>query len=99
MRLTLSRSGGFAGIPRPAVKLDTAQASSTLTKRIQSLLERAGFLSLAADLGPPKQPDRFQYSLNVQMDDGTQHTVSFSEDSASEPLLDLVQLISASGRR
>lgn len=91
MRLTLTRSGGFAGLVRPPVTHDTAELPPASRAEVEKLVARARFFELPATLtvGAP-QPDRFQHSLTIAADDGRQHTVSFSEEAASEELSRLV---------
>jgi len=91
MRLTLVRSGGFAGLRRPPCTVDTAGLAPAAARRIADQLNRADFFRLKADLGPPAGTDRFQYSLTVEHPDGRNHTVSFSEDNAHPALVELAR--------
>ena len=94
MRLTFVRSGGFAGIRRPPVTHDTARLAPAARAEVENLVARARFFELPSTLsvGAP-HPDRFQLILTVAADDGREHTVSFSEEAASEELSRLVAVL------
>jgi hypothetical protein len=100
MQLTLTRSGGVAGIRPPPKVLDTAGLSVATSQHIEELLGKANFFALPADL-PERSPgaDNFQHSLTVRQADGRVHTVTFSEASASEPLRELKRLVRDQAKR
>jgi len=93
-QLTLARSGGVAGIRPPPKVLDTAGLSDAAARHIDELLETSGFFKLPAEL-PERSPgaDNFQHSLTVRHAGGREHTVTFTEASASEALRELKRLV------
>ena len=100
MRLTLTRSGGFAGLLPPPVTLDTAALSRAVAKRIEGLVASAGFFSLSHTLAAPtRQPDRLQFTVRIVNDDGREHTVTCDEEAASEPFLELVRTVQKATRK
>ena len=94
MRVTLARSGGFAGIlPRP-VSLDTAALPRAVARRIEELVAATDFFGMPSQLAAPRrQPDRFQFTVRVATDDGRVHTVTCDEEVAPEPFLELVRTV------
>lgn len=82
MRISLERSGGFAGV-RLACTVDTSSLPPAEAARLEHLVARAGLDAL-----PPtaiNEPDRFEYRLEV--DD---QTFTFGERqvrAALRPLL------------
>jgi hypothetical protein len=100
MRLTLSRSGGFAGLLPPPVTLDTAALSRAAAKRVEQLVAAADFFNLPNRLAAPKrQPDRLQFTLMITTDDGREHTVVGDEEAASESFLELVRIVRKATRK
>ncbi len=99
MRLTLSKSGGFAGIQRPPVTVDTTDLSTAEAERLRRLLDEARFFDLPKRPETANQPDRFQYKLQVVPDKGTPRTLTFDESNAPAPLLELVRSIPRTTRK
>jgi hypothetical protein len=94
MRLTLIRSGGFAGLLRPPVTVDTADLPRAAAKQIEGLVASAGFFNLPHTLAAPtRQPDRLQFSLRIVNDDCREHTVTCDEEVAPESFLDLIRTV------
>jgi hypothetical protein len=93
MRLTLTRSGGFAGLIRPPVTLDTSTLTAAEARKIESLLESARFFQLPSVNAAPAQPDRFQFTLTVEQPDGARHSATFGEQDASQDLQEIIQRI------
>jgi hypothetical protein len=93
MRLTLTRSGGFAGLQLPPVTVDTATLPPAVAQQCAALLAAADFFAFTPGPGAPHQADRFRYTLAVVMDDGRERAVDFGEENAPAPLLQLVQLL------
>ncbi len=89
MKVRLERSGGFANLHRTV----TVDAAALAPERAEELRR----LVAAADLGRFSQnptplagrPDRFVYRLTIE-DESAGHTVTVSEDAASENLQRLV---------
>ena len=100
MRLTLTRSGGFAGLLPPPVTLDTAALPGNVAKRIEGLVASAGFFNLPRTLAAPtRQPDRLQFTVRIVNDDGQEHTVTCDEEVAPEPFLELVRAVQKAARK
>jgi len=94
MRVTLTRSGGFAGILPPPVTLDTAALPRGAAKQIEELVASAVFFNLPHTLAAPiRQPDRLQFTVRIVNDDGREHTVTCDEEVASKPFLKLVRTV------
>ena len=100
MRITLTRSGGFAGILPPPVALDTAALPPGVARRIEELVASANFFNLPRTLAAPaRQPDRLQFTVRIVDDDGREHTVTCDEEAASEPFLELVRAVQKATRK
>jgi hypothetical protein len=99
MRLTLTRSGGFAGLLPPPVTVDTAALPRATAERLEELVVQANFANLPPMLAAPtRQPDRLQFSLRVAQDDGRAHTVTCDEEVAPESFLELVRAVQKAAR-
>lgn len=100
MRLTLTRSGGFAGLLPPPITLDTAALPHAVAKRIEGLMASANFFNLPRTLAAPtRQPDRLQFTVCVVSDDGQEHTVTCDEEMAPESFLELVRTVQKATRK
>jgi hypothetical protein len=93
MRITLIRSGGFAGLRRPPVVVDTTELTSDDVRQLEACFAAASFYKLKPVSGSSAQPDRFHYSISVDDHASARHSVDFSEADAPPALLDLVKLI------
>ncbi|BAU08827.1 hypothetical protein NIES592_23790 [Fischerella major NIES-592] len=92
MRISLQRTGGFAGISKKAI-IDTANLSPEETQQLYQLLEAANFYSLPPKINAPaNQPDRFQYTLTVE-ENNQQHTLIVGEAALSETLKRLIEWV------
>ena len=92
LRISVVRSGGFAGIRRPLGTIDTAGLSEQEAVRLRELVERSGFFDLPAVLPAANEElrDQFSYTVSVR---GSQreHTVHPTEGSVVQPLVDFVR--------
>jgi len=85
VRITLKRSGGFAGI-RTTASLDFSNLPKKKVAEAQALIDAAKFFDLPASIRPQRpQPDRFQFDLTIETDDRA-HTVSIAEEATSKEL-------------
>lgn len=98
MRLTLTRSGGFAGLQRPPLTVDTEDMPPAQARLCEQLLREVRFFELPTRQAEPEQPDRFQYAIEVVGECGPAHTVTFGEAGAPALLLELARLIQKSSR-
>jgi len=99
MRVTLTRSGGFAGIQRPPVVLDTAALPPARAAEGRAVFEKVPFPTLPAAIKGKPQPDRFSYGLEVEAEDGRRHRVSFGEADASRELMAFVRWVEAAAKK
>ena len=98
MRMTVSRTGGFAGLRPPPAVLDTATLAGAAKKRVEQLVAACGFFDLpVTPTGAGKSADQFLHRLTIAHDDGREHTVEFTADAVSGPLRDLLHLVRAGG--
>lgn len=97
MRLTLERSGGFAGIRRPPLVVDTAQLGTTAARRLETLVSAAAFFERPEHLpGSGRGADRFEYFLDVVSDDGRRHALRVAEEALDDSLRALIDGIERS---
>ena len=97
MRITVSRSGGFAGIRPPPIMLDTASLAGAAKKRVEQLVAECGFFELPATLAASvKSADQFLHHITIAGDDGREHSVTLPADAASAPLRDLLHFVRSS---
>ncbi|MGC8991888.1 MAG: protealysin inhibitor emfourin [Verrucomicrobiia bacterium] len=99
MRLTLSRSGGFAGIRRPPITVDTGDLAPDEAALLEKLISDARLLDLASHAPATRQPDRFEYTIEAVPDNGLPHTVTIGEADAPPPLIELVRTIEQIAKR
>ena len=100
MRITLTRSGGFAGLLPPPLTLDIAALPRGGARHIEQLVTSADFFNLPHTVAAPvRQPDRWQFTLRIVSDDGRDHTVTCDEEAASEPFLELVRAVQQATRK
>ena len=100
MRITLMRSGGFAGIRPPPLTLDTAALPSAVAGPIEDMVASAGFFTLPPRLETTtRQPDRLQFTVTISNDDGAQHTVTCDEEAAPKPFIELVRAVQKAARK
>lgn len=96
MRITVTRSGGFAGLRERIADIETTELPEVDASRIRTLVERCAFFSLPETMvGTELGADRFGYQITVR-EGPREHSVSFSEDD-SPALTPLRELVSALG--
>jgi hypothetical protein len=96
MRVTVRRSGGFAGT-RVTKAVDEADLSPEQAGELRQILGEAE-LSAApetVDAGPHR--DRFQYTVTVEADDGSR-SVTAGEATAPPSLRRLIDWVMRTGR-
>ena len=93
MRVTLERTGGFAGIKRTAVA-DTDQLNGETAQKLLELAEQSEFFALPTTIiSKGIQPDRFEYTLTVNDGDRV-HTVTVGESAQPDSLRQLTEFVS-----
>lgn len=98
MRMTMERTGGFAGISITK-EVDTNTLPDNEAKQLRQLVDAADFFRLPKTIkSNSPQPDRFQYQLTVE-DNGKQHTVEVSEQAVPGTLRPLIEWLMAAARK
>jgi hypothetical protein len=92
MKISLKRTGGYAGLEEEVAAVDTSRLEPGAARRVEGLVGSAGFFGLpAVGLDDAVGADMFRYSLTVS-DGGREHTASFVEGSLSAaPLSGLIE--------
>ncbi len=93
MRVSVERSGGFAGISQTN-SVSTDQLPAEEAKNVVNLVEAAGFYELPSIIRSTEPGgDRFQYKITVENERGT-HTVQVDEAAVPpglQPVLNWVK--------
>jgi hypothetical protein len=96
MRVTVERSGGFAGIVKTAI-VDEDELSPDEARTMGELVRALGPAEQAGDTDTP-QRDRFEYAVTVETNEGPR-TITASEAEASAPLRRLIDWVTATAGR
>ena len=95
MKISIVRSGGFAGLTEALGDLDTAQLTPVQAREIEALVEAARFFELPGELpSDAVGADYIHYEVTVT--DGTRHhAVRFVDDQSarSRPLTTLIERV------
>lgn len=96
MRITVARSGGYAGIVEEPTTIDTEDLDAATAERLEDIVNEIGFFTLPAQTGGGGA-DMFTYEISVSDDTGRTHVVSFVDDGSQEtaPLRRLVEAVTA----
>ncbi|MBE9012332.1 hypothetical protein IQ250_19220 [Pseudanabaenaceae cyanobacterium LEGE 13415] len=89
--VTLEQSGGFAGLMLTKT-VNTQTLSPAEAQQLEALVEESNFFQLSSIEEASPQPDRFGYTLSVEVD-GRSHSVQFSETNMPEKVRSLVEWI------
>ncbi|HLQ50428.1 MAG TPA: protealysin inhibitor emfourin [Terriglobales bacterium] len=94
MKITVKRTGGFAGLTENITDLDTSQLESGTAEKVAAKVRKIGFFDYPAVLAAGAVgADMYQYEVTVT-DGPRHHSVAFSEGAPeAAPLLDLVQTL------
>ncbi|MGD0017519.1 MAG: protealysin inhibitor emfourin [Verrucomicrobiia bacterium] len=85
MRITFTRSGGFAGVRLRAV-VNEEELSAETAAQLRQLVDEADCFRLPGEISADrKQPDRFQYELLLE--DGEHHNSILVDEEAAPPAL------------
>jgi hypothetical protein len=90
MEIQFEKSGGYAGIRRPATTIPVNSLPAAEAAEWRRLVEDADFFNLPERLPAAPGADRFQYQVTVDMDGG-RHSVQVTEGAippALKPLID-----------
>ena len=93
MRISVQRSGGFAGLTDNIANVDTSQLDPETEAKVSAKVASIGFFDYPAEVTGPVGADMYRYEITVT-DGAKRHSVTFVE-SANEAagLLDLVQTL------
>lgn len=96
MKITVKRSGGFAGLTENIADLDTSQLDRETADKIAAQVASAGFFDYPAEAaGGAVGADMYRYEITVT-DGARHHKVSFAESAPeAAALLDLVNTLQA----
>jgi hypothetical protein len=84
MRITVKRSGGFAGLSEELASVDTADLEAERAEQIEQLVGDISFFDLPTELSPDEVgADQFRYEITVS-DDGREHTVTYQDNGGAE---------------
>ena len=96
MRVTLEQSGGFAGLLITKT-IDQNDLSPTEAQQLEQLVKESNFFQLTSIVESSPQPDRFGYTLSVEMN-GRSHSIDVSETNMSEKVRSLLEWVQARSR-
>lgn len=99
MKISVERSGGFAGLTEKIASVDTKELVRAKAEPLEKLIERVGFFGLPAVMtGNAVGADQFKYEITVE-DGARHHSVAFVEDDSPQtaPLRGLVKQLQAGG--
>jgi emfourin len=92
MRISLVRSGGFAGL-RLEATVDTSALDPEIAQRFHKLVEAADLFSLSEPtINVKSEPDRFRYTLTID-DKGREHSITFEERRVPEAVQPLFEAV------
>ena len=97
MKISVTRSGGFAGLTDEVSGVDTAQLDTAARQKLEQAVRRVNFFELPARLpGEPIGADLFAYRVTVR-DGAREHSVTFSgEEGAAAALRELLAAVTGS---
>lgn len=82
MRISVKRTGGFAGVTEELASVDTASLNRASALQLEQMVREARFFDLPAEIpGTTIGADLFRYEVTVTEGD-RQHTVAFADDGA-----------------
>jgi hypothetical protein len=95
MRISVRRSGGFAGIEEEVGSIDTASLAPDTRDEVEALVRQADFFALPAAVEGEVGADQFRYEVTVE-DGGRAHTVTFVGDEGPQ-VAALRRIVGAAG--
>jgi hypothetical protein len=97
LRISIERSGGFAGITMRTT-IDEKDVAPDEALKLRQLVEETDFFNLPGKMiSRSPQPDRFQYDLKLE-ESGRGHTVTVSEEVLPEKLKPLIKWLMEKAR-
>ena len=97
MKISVTRSGGFAGVTDEIGSVDTVQLDDAARQKLEQGVRRMKFFELPARLpGEPVGADLFAYRVTVR-DGPREHSVTFTgEEGAAATLRELLVAVAGS---
>jgi len=97
MKISVTRTGGFAGLTDEVSAVDTAQLDTAARQKLEQAVRRVNFFELPARLpGEPIGADLFAYRVTVR-DGAREHSVTFTgEEGAAAALRELLAAVTGS---
>jgi len=97
MKISVTRTGGFAGVTDEVGSVDTAQLDAAARQKLEQDVRRVNFFELPARLpGEPVGADLFAYRVTVS-DGPREHSVTFTgEEGAAATLRELLVAVAGS---
>ncbi|MCX8108870.1 MAG: hypothetical protein N3G20_08705 [Verrucomicrobiae bacterium] len=99
MRIIITRFGGFAGIRKPPVVVDTHDLSPQEAAELERLISASRLFEIREGQCASIHADRFEYRIEIFPDEGQPHAFTISEANAPESLLELVAIVQQIGKR
>ena len=98
MKISIERSGGFAGMTT-SYEADVDTLSAEERAVVNELVSAAEFFALPSSIITPNDTsaDRFSYRITIESADGT-HTVETNDASVPDSLMPLIEWVSEQGR-
>lgn len=91
MRVTLEQSGGFAGLMITKT-INTQDLSPSEAQQLEEMVRESNFFQLNSISEAFPQPDRFGYTLSIEME-GRTHSIDISETNMPESVKPIVEWI------
>jgi hypothetical protein len=94
MRISVTRTGGYAGLTEELGAADTSQLDAAARQTLEQAVRAMNFFELPARLpGEPVGADFLTYVVTVQ-DGQREHNVTFTgEEATAAPLRDLIATV------
>ena len=96
MRVTVERSGGFAGIPVTR-SVEEAGLPPDQAKTMAELIQAVDLSGHAETAHEGPQRDRFQYTVTIETSEGS-HTLTVGEAEAPVPLRRLIDWVTSTAK-
>ena len=82
MKITIKRTGGYAGLDEEVAAIDTAQLAPEKARQVAAAINQANFFTQPAYTGEVGA-DMLRYEISVS-DAGRTHQIAFAEDGSPE---------------
>lgn len=87
MKITVKRTGGYAGLSEDIAAVDTAELTPVATQKVERMVQNMRFFDLPANIQTSTiGADLFYYEIKVT-DAGHQHIIGFYHNDDPETLL------------